>query len=889
MSRQDVIDQGARGYFEYALLIHGLRYLFVTGGVWNNPETLAGIVGDLVVLHVLDMDEWTEELEIDPKGWDLKASNHEFVLKDGSGLAANDRSTFALTGIFGRRLRPDTTTTILETISSTSASVKVADASIFTAPFDAYRGLETIGVDTIDVGATPDELQDLTRGKYGSEAQEHVYSLDPGGIRPEGDLIPTISDGPRSLHGRWVTLYEVHVDRDGNRLSEPEVRYYGRIMGNVDCQGETWTIPTENAWTALDSKIPSKMRSSQLREIAFSRDLEVTWQVNSSAVTDSITITTRRWNSAGELVAAVVAAINASIRAAAETVSLVFLPAALGDGGGQYQWWCQEDGGDPAEILILVFNTPELETALGFSDEDRVAGSIGYRISSIDGFAARITSVPVVAGVFQQSPVDPITVGCDDAIVYDAFSLVSEADGYDVRSFLVIGAIAFRLISVDAGTNELTITPFGDVLGAAWAPDERTTPIQYWGDPPLEIREHVRLQGVWHKCWKALIESTTIRPDFKGYVRSSMIDWDGIAAASDVLPECRRFIIEPESFRAMLLEDFAIRGILPTIRDGKISGIALRGPTLLGGAFVVDEDYVLENAMLRSTYSEDRVVNGLEINWRWDWLSQSFQPPAFLENNADSQQDLGIVNVASREAKGLAIMSETDAANAIRPTVVEFLRLFGADFAIIDVPVTFGAASVIPGDDTLLTDESVPDEAIGERGVTLKPGLVLGTKMTTLKDDGTGARGTLRVLIVDDGLRRSGFAPSARIASFVDNGAPAGDNRYELVIDDGFYSDVNEATFFLANYRVELQERDATASSAESRICSATGNNGTSVFLTAAPSAGMQVVIAAGKGLIVLDDFTTAGAVASQLLYYHVADETTGEIGASGVDGFSPS
>jgi hypothetical protein len=145
----------------------------------------------------------------------------------------------------------------------------------------------------------------------------------------------------------------------------------------------------------------------------------------------------------------------------------------------------------------------------------------------------------------------------------------------------------------------------------------------------------------------------------------------------------------------------------------------------------------------------------------------------------------------------------------------------------------------------------------------------------------------LDLLYLTDGANRSGFAPAGAIDSYVDNGAGAGDLRYELVIDTGHYSAVSEATFFLAGYRVELREWDADIGpTSESRVVSPAGNVGSNVYLTAAPSAAMQAIITAGHGLLTLDEYDTASQNSKAQLYLHVADDADDLIGTSGVPGF---
>lgn len=897
MAWDDIVERG-RGFLEFGLLISGIGKIFHSGGDWDDPTTIAGITGDLEPMAFLNVENLEESLEIDPKEWDLKAANLTFELVDAR---ADDGTQHALTPLFGRKIGGVNSTRLASTLTASGTVIEVDDASGFTAPFDAFRGQETIGVDTIDLGATPDELQDLTRGKYGSVAQEHVRALDPGRVRAEGEFRPLISDGPISLHGRYVFLYAREARPDGTFdpvKGLPTLRYIGRIMGSVECDGPVWRIPTESVWTAIDSMIPSRDRGAQLTEIAFGRDQVIEYTVNSSGFSDFVTLSSRRYTGPAALVAEFLNAINVSLIAAAEDFTIVAVPGAAPFGLGEWSWRLIDDLG-AVERLDLRFATGELARALGFNDEIRGArvrgGETIYSVYTDDfGAGIDVITAPIQAGVMPSGDVGEVAVGVSDAIQFSAVELIKDDEGdddpsYDVRTFVLFGATAYQLLDVDVGTNTLTVRPYSDFGELAAVSDPRD--IQYAGEPPVEVRQFLRLSSdKWWAPWKALLESTTVSREFKGYTRGDLFDWDGIAAADSLVAQMpmRRWLFERVSLRDVLVEDMRIRGLLPTIRDGKVSCVPLQAPGELASTFVVDEDIVLAEELLLSTYSKERIINGLEYRWRWNWQTGVFEPPTVLQQDVDSQQDNEIVNIEPVENKGLNWQSVEDA-EAIVATAKNFLSIFGQDYAVIEVPVTIGAGNIVPGDVIALTDESVPDPESGERGVTSFVCLVLGVKRKPY-----AAKGMLTVLAITDGRRRSGWAPAARIASYVDNGAPAGDARHELTLTTGLYAPATEAantegTYFNAGMKVELRQRDTTSATVESNTISPTGHNaaGTSVYLTAAPGAGMLVIIAAGRAYITLDDYTTASQTAEAKTYLHTCDEDDGLI-LDTDEGFSP-
>lgn len=137
-----------------------------------------------------------------------------------------DDSTGTLANLFAFFLTTRAETYMTAALTKTAAAaINVASTADFAAAGDAYCGLET----TAYTAKAALQLQNLTRGRYGSQQLEHSYVSAWG----EGEIV---TDHPTLWRGRRVKLYRNWLKPDGTAIdadyggAHEELRYTGRIV-----------------------------------------------------------------------------------------------------------------------------------------------------------------------------------------------------------------------------------------------------------------------------------------------------------------------------------------------------------------------------------------------------------------------------------------------------------------------------------------------------------------------------------------------------------------------------------------------------------------------------------------------------------------------------------
>jgi hypothetical protein len=784
MSWSDVVTRPG-GSGEFALLIHGIGYLWTTGGTW--PSTISGVTGTLSALdRTLKTESIKWQTEVDPKDGEVKHSNMTFYLVDGI-----DGSTrYAVSDLLGRNQAGANVTEARATLAAgTAPSYTVDDTSAFASSGDIYVDQETLEY-TSTTATTFDRAVTLVRGKYGSADARHTYSLDVGDMRSEGDLISLVSDRPIHVYGRHCTLYFAEANADGT-LATPEVRYRGRIMGSVNLtdDGATWEVPTESVWEAIDSEIPSRDASAQVRGITFQNGCRFDWQfdIGGGGLSGDFTMATLQWNNGDELMREFVRLLNADLIGAGadETVHA--------DGPGESGGWIVSltDGLVADSILRIIPANMAWARALGFVEEG--LGLLDFQITTL----GNSYPTPAVAGIFPAG-IGPMTVYVSDASPFAVVDIDDPPNSVRIQGRVYIGNVEYELFDVDAGANTLRISM---ARGEARMGDPRY--LYRPGEEPLMATEVLFMGGSWWQLWKRLIEEDTIPQEWRGYLETAAFDWAGIEEAAASGPDMtrHRVLFRPESFRDLWMSDLAIEGLLPTIASGLISALPMAHPIEAESDLTLDEDVIRAVSPVGWVVSEERIINQLVYRWRWDWIQDDWVSDGVVVNDRTAQQRYADPNKREIENKGLAWFVHEDVEGLFANTM-KFFSLFGRPYPVISLECTIRAGDLLPGDTVVVTAPRIPDLTSGTRGVTGLRCLVLGVEVMPFEDPQT----KVKLLQITDGIRRSGFAPAAQLATYVDNGGGAGDTQHEITLTTGVYDDRNEGLNFAAVDKVVLYQ-----------------------------------------------------------------------------------
>ncbi len=874
MTWPDIISRG-HGHAVAGLFVEGIaRYFTNTMDLWTTLPAPFNVRSPTQLPGSLDKEGLKYSFACDVKQGSLRMPDVTFHLKDVNDTTGARFAISALMTGMGAASFSELTAT-LTAANVTSISLKDTPDTPFTAPGVAYVNLEAMSFGS----ATATAATTLVRGLYGSKAITHTYDPDPTAARPDGGLVPEVTDRPVSWYGRrvWLAIAERNVS---GTIDTPQIVWKGRLKGDLSlaADGLTWELPAESIWDAQDTQILAPAPATHINGIRLTD--AVSFLLFSAGNGAILTIPAATYTADGllqvmqELIQAQidVFATGENHQFAAEDGAIVSRQVEPAGVGTQYAIEFFDNNAISDKMVRAFF---------GLGDD----GGAGDDISlSHDSTAPKVIA-RLPRAVYRISTGGATTLPVEDSSLFQAFEDQDyDEEWFHVASAVMIGDSAYRLTAVGADT--LTVEPFLVTLGF----EDR---VEYESDPPTEVREGIWLEGsLWKYLKDGFVENTSVPAEWKGGVQTEDFDWTDMQANVNGGGSTSRdrLIIKPTSFKDILLEDMAWSGLVPTIVDGLISCRVMQKASAARVAVALDNDAHVSQKIHSFQRSVGNVVNQIVWNmvrentrpWRGaEALAYSF---TLITNERTSQQRYG-GQVTSRKIEGSGIrgLSGNALAEICAGLAIDYFQLAARDYPVITVEETVIAAGLQLMDSVYLSHWVTPNpDAPNERGVENALCLVTGLTIAPL----TGAV-EVELIYITDADRAGGIAPAARVLDYVvDAAIGAG----YFTVDTLRYSDVAEGLWFPANAKVELRQwdYDAGGPAAESLTLYSTPSNaaGDRIYTTTVPANDPGT--AGGTWVLTLNEYDTAAQVATAKLYIHIADETTGLIGTSGELGFKP-
>lgn len=140
-------------------------------------------------------------------------------------------------------------------------------SSLLTVGERYYLGTETVKVESVDVAIDPDAPDEvvLTRGEWGSTAQEHPVATGPAA------MVTSLYDAPTGFHGRRVWLY-AHTANELSPIHEGTCVWRGLLSREPTLSDDVlgWSLGIEPRTRALEASIAGGYdRPFQLRGIYY--------------------------------------------------------------------------------------------------------------------------------------------------------------------------------------------------------------------------------------------------------------------------------------------------------------------------------------------------------------------------------------------------------------------------------------------------------------------------------------------------------------------------------------------------------------------------------------------------------------------------------------------
>lgn len=743
----------------------------------------------------------------------------------------------------------------------------------------ATTGIACIGRETVTFdGIVGNQLQNVTRGKYGSRDRTHAFDV-------KAPLI-CYTGLPRSWHGRRVAVFDAVLSGDGLTLTDPTLVYLGVVGKGIWLpeDGHRWQVPVDSVVETLKAEIP--YRSVQLEGVQHfgaddSRALlsspcavewykivgatEFAYRMGLSGVDDPA----KPWNRRGYhadwpgFAADLQLAINNVLGAHSPDYLQVGYTASnklsfsamvpLAVGGLTLKVWAgwmaqapQQTTGSPGSSLIAGFEVgplPEVHVPL--------AGRL--RLSTTD--FARVPPTLSYAGVGSRA----------------AWCLVAEAGG---------GTVVSEIISRDAGNDEVTIRHVSSTDGAGRA-------------PVATKRQAARLAlHLATSRWDHGVQTVALGLDdvFGQDLYADSVDWSQVSRELDrssggVLPRARRWLVsDKDSLLTTMAQEALSEGLALCMVNGRI-GVYRPGDFAgaEGTLWTVGASDMVKGAPPRVMDTVDNLVSSVVYKSEDGRVTLRYVDQTYLDEwgeGASVSLPLPRFYGPVRGVDGAERpMAPADMNEGLEPGARLLLEQLGQPQRVITVTLPLPFLGMQTGDLVLLTHPQVPTWS-GTRGLTSAVCQVQAVRRTLF---GGRARVVAELrLSASEGL--CGYAPEALVAGGgLALGSPVvtldaaswGTSGFAPVTTQGGVAVTDGgASWFRAGDKVRLSEIDnETPAADETFTVVSVDPSVPSVTLDANPTAGM-VGIAAAALKVVLRYQGWDNVVTAQEPFGFIADAT---------------
>lgn len=892
------------GAGEFCLLVEGVPDYWSTCFLaWDFGSLPADMPtpGGALRSGLLNRESLRASQRVDPASGELSQGDMIFELLDGED---SDGAIYSVSALMSRRAAA-VQAHLAADLAAGAASMTLDSTAGFVAPGVAHIELEAVAFTGIAAG--PPRLTGLTRGLYGSVDRAHEYEAPNAAITTaDYGQIPLVTDRLVSWYGRRCWLYFAEYLEDGT-LDSAEVVWRGVLTSELRATSKmTWSLPAEGIWSAQSVELLGSQPQSVVKGIYLSENTVVRFWMNEAWGGDNVgdssfTLTAGRYTVDG-FCAHFTEQLNAELDSIALSDcrwslyvqdGLLFAAKPISDGVTPLTCTVYVLEADPlgvpqGDIVIVaaVLGLTPTPQGGGGTSLEFPEGGIGGHYLGLRAPESVFVSIQG-AGDFE--------VPVEDAAVFADFLDEDVVNDWLVQSVVTIDGQPYMLIAVTAASHRITCRLFADRVDAA-----STIVVQYVGDAALQVKQGVWFKGQMPLVWRdAFLDNANVPERMKLGADSRDFDWDDLDAQfpGGAMDRRDRLITGPVAFKNLIVEDFRFSGMAPVIGlDGRITARPINSSNLVrddGSALLeVDEDIDSATDRPETVRSAKRVVNRLEVHVVREHgrpggleVGDSAIDLTILVNEKTSQAAYRSVRGSSFEFSGTSSVDPVEIAGHIYGVAASLFSLLAQDADTMRLGPLNGLAYGTLLLDTILVSHWMPPDPTnaGERGLASLPAVVLGMEMDY-------ARGELHldVQLVTDGGQRSGFAPAADINTYANHGGGTEPRRYEISLTTGQYcpAAVEEGTFFHVGDKVVIRQWDVDAITVADESFTLTAVDPDALFLDAAPSAGMQAEIAAGRANVTFDLFDTASQNALAKLYLHVADDADNLLGTSGVLGF---
>lgn len=272
---------------------------------------------------------------------------------------------------------------------------------------------------------------------------------------------------------------------------------------------------------------------------------------------------------------------------------------------------------------------------------------------------------------------------------------------------------------------------------------------------------------------------------------------------------------EKVSFKDVLIEECRLYGVFAHLNtEGKVTLTPLQMPSKNQSLTTIDADQIVtpfDGLGAWPTWMPDRegIVNIIELEYGYDVTTGKWP------KSVDIIDDVSVTQYKNRGRAAMKLKPYSSATNTpdennadLVKVARRLLSFFASSYDIVEVPVTLEYMTTLTcGSYVSLTSNHLPDTSDGTKGVTNRPGVVVGREWPL---DPSESIGKLRVRL-EKGDAQGGYAPACYVSSSSINHAAT--HKFDLTVTQNKFAPTgeNDSDYFSAgNHIMVLEANDAT-------------------------------------------------------------------------------
>jgi hypothetical protein len=346
----------------------------------------------------------------------------------------------------------------------------------------------------------------------------------------------------------------------------------------------------------------------------------------------------------------------------------------------------------------------------------------------------------------------------------------------------------------------------------------------------------------------------------------------GSSSGTEYLSSRNYWFNEKVSLLEILQEECKLLGCCMKLdATGRLDLFRLQMPASTESGFVtVNTDSIITpygstGNWIRWSPGLDGVVNVIDLQYGYDYKTGDYSKQVDIVDidSVSSYKNRGRSSMTIAPYSKSTVDVRTDS-DEIKEVARRQLAFFASDYDVVEIPVTMDLmTTVYCGTKVKVTSSHIPNTSSGTRGVTSRPGLVIGRDWPL---DASESVGKITVRL-EKGDIEGGYAPACEVTTATN----VSGNTWDLTVTENKYSPSGEDdnSYFSAGYQIKLiQVNDASPDTGVGTVSTVSDATTVRVALTATAPWGATFT---GNYYMVFDALSSS-PTSDQQEYVYIAE-----------------